>query len=57
MFYQVDELRQPEAKSDENGVGVIRDGAYEPVVIAQQVVIESFGVRVSLARRAQNAHH
>jgi len=45
--YQLDELRQPEAQLDQNGVSVIADRSDETVVVAEQVVVKSLGVRVA----------
>jgi len=45
--YQLDELRQPEAQLDQNGVGVVADRSDETVVVAEQIVVQSFGVRVA----------
>jgi len=45
--YQLDELRESEAQLDQNGVGVVADRSDETVVITEQVVVQSFGVRVA----------
>lgn len=45
--YQLDELRQPEAQLDQHGVGVVADGPDEPVIVAEQVVVQSLGVGVA----------
>jgi len=45
--YQLDELRQPEAQLDQNGVGVVADRPDEPVVVAEQVVVQPLGVRIA----------
>lgn len=49
VAYQLDELRQPEAQLDQNGVGVVADRPDEPVVVAEQVVVQPLGVRVAQA--------
>jgi len=47
--YQLDELRQPEAQLDQNRVGVVADRSDEPVVVAEQVVVQPLGIRVAQA--------
>jgi hypothetical protein len=47
--YQVDELGEPQAELDDDGVVVAGDGPYEPVVIGEEVVVEPLGVRVAVA--------
>lgn len=45
--YQLDELRQPETELNQHGVGVVTDGPDQPVVVAEQVVVQPLGVRVA----------
>lgn len=47
--YQLDQLRQPEPELYQHGVGVVADGPDEPIVVAEQVVVQPFGVRVAQA--------
>ena len=46
--YNIDELRQPESKFDNQFVCVVHDRSYQLVVstLAQQVIVQAFCVRV-----------
>lgn len=44
--YQINELRQPESKFDCDFVGVIRHRSDQPVVIREEVIVKSLGIRI-----------
>ena len=44
--YQIDQLRQPEAQLDGDFVGVVGHRPDQPVIVGQEIVIQSFGIRV-----------
>lgn len=46
--YQIDELRKMEAQTDSDYFAVVAHWSYESVVMTQQVVIQSFGIRISI---------
>ena len=44
--HQLDELRETEAQLDQHRVSVVGHGPNESIVCAEQVIVQSFGVRV-----------
>ena len=44
--YQINELRQPESKFDCDFVGVVRHRSDQPVVIREEVIVKSLGIRI-----------
>ena len=48
--HHVDELGELEPEVDGERLGEVGDGADEPVVVLQQVVVQLLGVRVAAAR-------
>lgn len=55
--YQVDELGESELHPDGDLVGVILDGSDEAIVGGEEIIVESLGVWVGMARGRQHAHH
>ncbi len=44
--YQINELRQPESKFDCDFVGVIGHRSDQPVIIREEVIVKSLGIRI-----------
>lgn len=46
--HQIDELRKVEAKTDSDHLAVVAHGSDEPIVVGEEVVVESFGIGIGL---------
>ncbi len=44
--YQIDELGKMETETDSDDFAVVTDGPYEPVVMTEQIIVESFSVGI-----------
>ena len=52
-FYQFNKLRQPHAKFDSDLFCVVADRPDQPVVVRQEIIVESFGVWVRMTASNQ----
>lgn len=56
--YQIDELGKMETETDSDDFAVVTDGPYQPVVMTEQIIVESFSVRIGRhsGRNHQESH-